>query len=66
MAEAEAAGRKLGVSIGGFDSMGLTLEFVGSHSHPEMFHGAGIFIYIWINFSVNVGKCSIHGASGHH
>ena len=24
----------------------------------------GIFTYSWVIFGVNVGKCSIHGASG--
>ena len=27
-------------------------------------HMCGIFTYIWINFMVNVGQCSIHGAYG--
>ena len=30
----------------------------------QMLHGAGIFMYMWVNFSVNVGKYSIHGAFG--
>ena len=29
-----------------------------------MLHGAGIFTYIWLIYGVNVGKYSIHGASG--
>ena len=32
--------------------------------HTQMLHGTGIFIYIWLNFMVNVGKYSIHGEYG--
>jgi len=31
---------------------------------PQMLHGTGIFSYMWLEFMVNVGKCSIHGAVG--
>ena len=34
------------------------------HPHSHVLHGAGIFTYIWVIFGVNVGKYSIHGASG--
>jgi hypothetical protein len=34
----------------------------GNISH--MLHGAGIFTYIWVIYGANVGKYSIHGASG--
>ena len=30
----------------------------------QMLRGAGIFTYIWVILVVNVGKYSIHGASG--
>ena len=35
------------------------------NSPSQMLHGAGIFTYIWVIFRANVGKHSIHGASGH-
>ena len=31
----------------------------------QMFHGAGIFAYIWMIFGVNVDTYSIHGAYGY-
>ena len=32
--------------------------------YTQMLHGAGIFTYMWVMLVVNVGKYSIHGASG--
>ena len=41
--------------------------FVGdmvSQFLTQMLHGAGILSYIWVIFGLDVGKYSIHGASG--
>ena len=32
---------------------------------PDANHGAGRFSYIWMIYRENVGKSSIHGASGY-
>ena len=34
-------------------------------SIPQMLHGAGILTYMCAIFGVNVGKYSMHGASGY-
>ena len=38
--------------------------YIYIYIYTQVLHGAGIFTYTWAIFGVNVGKYSIHEASG--